>query len=80
MAYNRPATWRQPRWLSTDAQFAILTIADLVLPQASSLVPQAFHGTFMQYVNLGATGLKVSRICLGCMTYGSKSWRRMGPG
>jgi aryl-alcohol dehydrogenase-like predicted oxidoreductase len=24
----------------------------------------------MQYVNLGTTGLKVSRICLGCMTYG----------
>ena len=29
----------------------------------------------MDYVNLGATGLKVSRLCLGCMTYGSKSWR-----
>jgi aryl-alcohol dehydrogenase (NADP+) len=29
----------------------------------------------MNYVNLGATGLKVSRICLGCMTYGAKSWR-----
>src|SRR5260370_24996559 len=29
----------------------------------------------MDYVNLGATGLKVSRICLGCMTYGSKKWR-----
>jgi len=26
-------------------------------------------------VRLGATGLKVSRICLGCMTYGSKRWR-----
>jgi len=24
----------------------------------------------MRYVNLGHTGLKVSRICLGCMTYG----------
>jgi 1-deoxyxylulose-5-phosphate synthase len=24
----------------------------------------------MQYVNLGKTGLKVSRLCLGCMTYG----------
>ena len=29
----------------------------------------------MQYVNLGKTGLKVSRICLGTMTYGSKKWR-----
>ena len=24
----------------------------------------------MDYVNLGRTGLKISRICLGCMTYG----------
>src|ERR1700712_2754620 len=24
----------------------------------------------MDYVNLGRTGLKVSRLCLGCMTYG----------
>ena len=29
----------------------------------------------MEYVNLGSTGVKVSRICLGCMTYGAKSWR-----
>ncbi len=29
----------------------------------------------MQYVNLGRTGLKVSRICLGMMTYGSTIWR-----
>jgi len=29
----------------------------------------------MDYVNLGATGLKVSRLCLGTMTYGSKKWR-----
>jgi aryl-alcohol dehydrogenase (NADP+) len=29
----------------------------------------------MQYVNLGRTGLKVSRICLGMMTYGSPQWR-----
>ena len=29
----------------------------------------------MQYVNLGNTGLKVSRLCLGMMTYGSKKWR-----
>ena len=29
----------------------------------------------MKYVNLGKTGLKVSRICLGTMTYGSPEWR-----
>jgi 1-deoxyxylulose-5-phosphate synthase len=29
----------------------------------------------MDYVNLGPTGLKVSRLCLGTMTYGSKKWR-----
>ena len=30
----------------------------------------------MEYVNLGSTGLKVSRLCLGTMTYGSASWRK----
>ena len=30
----------------------------------------------MDYVRLGTTGLKVSRICLGVMTYGSKTWRQ----
>jgi 1-deoxyxylulose-5-phosphate synthase len=29
----------------------------------------------MDYVNLGTTGLKVSRICLGCMSYGTPKWR-----
>jgi aryl-alcohol dehydrogenase-like predicted oxidoreductase len=29
----------------------------------------------MEYTNLGSTGLKVSRLCLGAMTYGSKKWR-----
>jgi aryl-alcohol dehydrogenase-like predicted oxidoreductase len=29
----------------------------------------------MQYVNLGKTGLKVSRLCLGTMTYGAPAWR-----
>src|SRR5919204_391572 len=29
----------------------------------------------MEFVNLGSTGLKVSHICLGTMTYGSKKWR-----
>ncbi len=29
----------------------------------------------MEYTNLGKTGLKVSRICLGMMSYGSSQWR-----
>jgi aryl-alcohol dehydrogenase (NADP+) len=29
----------------------------------------------MEQVRLGKTGLKVSRLCLGCMTYGSPMWR-----
>jgi aryl-alcohol dehydrogenase-like predicted oxidoreductase len=34
----------------------------------------------MEYVNLGHTGLKVSRICLGCMTYGSPATGKPLPG
>lgn len=29
----------------------------------------------MEYVNLGRSGMKVSRICLGMMTYGTSTWR-----
>ncbi|MBI4890161.1 MAG: aldo/keto reductase [Acidobacteria bacterium] len=29
----------------------------------------------MEYVKLGSAGVKVSRLCLGAMTYGSKKWR-----
>ena len=28
----------------------------------------------MKYVRLGKTGLRVSRLCLGCMSYGEKNW------
>lgn len=34
----------------------------------------------MEYVNLGKTGLKVSRICLGCMTYGAPATGALKPG
>jgi 1-deoxyxylulose-5-phosphate synthase len=34
----------------------------------------------MEYIHLGHTGLKVSRICLGCMTYGSPGTGRLLPG
>ena len=29
----------------------------------------------MKYIRLGNRGLEVSRICLGCMTYGDPGWR-----
>jgi len=29
----------------------------------------------MEYIRLGSAGLKVSKLCLGTMTYGSKQWR-----
>lgn len=29
----------------------------------------------MEYINLGESGLKVSRLCPGIMTYGSTEWR-----
>ncbi|MDE3177789.1 MAG: aldo/keto reductase [Pseudomonadota bacterium] len=29
----------------------------------------------MDYVRFGQTGMRVSRLCLGCMTYGSTQWR-----
>jgi aryl-alcohol dehydrogenase-like predicted oxidoreductase len=34
----------------------------------------------MEYVNLGHTGLKVSRVCLGCMTYGVPATGKQLPG
>jgi 1-deoxyxylulose-5-phosphate synthase len=34
----------------------------------------------MDYVNLGNTGIKVSRICLGCMTYGEPATGALKPG
>src|SRR3954466_5610128 len=36
------------------------------------------HQQNMEYVNLGRTGLKVSRLSLGCMTYGTPKWRPWG--
>src|SRR5262245_14253875 len=30
----------------------------------------------MEYANLGRSGLKVSRICLGMMSYGDPNWRQ----
>ena len=29
----------------------------------------------MEYTTLGSTGMEVSRICLGCMSFGTSDWR-----
>ena len=29
----------------------------------------------MEYTTLGSTGMEVSRIALGCMSFGSSNWR-----
>ena len=34
----------------------------------------------MEYVNLGQTGMKVSRVCLGCMSYGAPAIGKVKPG
>jgi 1-deoxyxylulose-5-phosphate synthase len=34
----------------------------------------------MDYINLGHSGLKVSRICLGCMSYGTPAQGKLTPG
>src|ERR1700742_4662754 len=37
--------------------------------------PLAPTETLMEFTRFGKTGLKVSKLCLGCMTYGSTKWR-----
>ena len=36
---------------------------------------KAIRRTPMEYTRFGKTGMKVSKLCLGCMTYGSTKWR-----
>ena len=44
-------------------------------PEFGSKAETAKFGEIMQYSKLGKTGITVSRICLGCMSYGDKKWR-----
>lgn len=45
------------------------------MAQQKISVVEGIKRTGMPYVRLGNSGLKVSRICLGMMTYGSTKWR-----
>ena len=47
----------------------------VVADPAGGAAPAPGARIAMEYVSLGSTGLKVSRLCLGMMTYGSPSWR-----
>ncbi|KAJ3077425.1 hypothetical protein HDU99_001190 [Rhizoclosmatium hyalinum] len=37
---------------------------------------QDFPPDMVEYTRLGKTGLKVSRLCLGCMSFGSTKWQK----
>src|ERR1700759_1229555 len=52
-------------------------ISERILPSSSSIHTRASseENVTMQFTNLGTTGMKVSRLALGMMTYGAKSWR-----
>src|SRR5262245_33062853 len=41
----------------------------------SSSTSSSSPSSSVDYVRLGGSGLKVSRLCLGAMTYGSSKWR-----
>jgi len=48
----------------------------MVLPKPSSAnVSMSTTAREMEYVRLGQSGLKISKIILGCMTYGSSEWQ-----
>src|SRR6202790_5459592 len=56
------------------------TLTTRVVTNHSDLKHQICSGEKMDYINLGKTGLKVSRICLGCMTYGAPATGKIKPG
>jgi 1-deoxyxylulose-5-phosphate synthase len=52
-----------------------------VVPEYVTLAQSAFPlREIIDYINLGKSGLKVSRICLGCMTYGAPATGELTPG
>ena len=61
-------------WMSERYGFSrAFTVAAIL---AAMSVPLPVYGEAqMDYVRLGSTGLRVSRLCLGTMTYGTPAWR-----
>ncbi len=60
-------TWREPRRVSKSLTVQYDKV--LYLIEDNELSRRAIEHR-MKYVNLGRSGLKVSRLCLGCMSYG----------
>src|ERR1700694_4502119 len=73
-------TARQVKQTSAAAALAapqegqIIAHASLV-PSPAARYAEAMATSSMSYVRLGRTGLEVSRLCLGCMSYGDPGWR-----
>src|SRR5919201_1996721 len=59
---------------SRSATTPLLLDEPMSIPRTSSLTAEASHGAVaygaVEYVNLGNTGLRVSRLCLGMMSFG----------
>ncbi|KAI8608171.1 NADP-dependent oxidoreductase domain-containing protein [Chytriomyces sp. MP71] len=43
---------------------------------AAADIPDSTAPDLVEYVRLGKTGLRVSRVCLGCMAFGSSKWQK----
>jgi aryl-alcohol dehydrogenase (NADP+) len=51
----------------------VIALAGAACPEVENIF---YWERLMEYRNLGKTGMKVSRLCLGMMTYGSSTWRQ----
>jgi len=68
------------RWSRRSFSFSASKARDLPRRRtflSAAIPPQKndFTERAMQYTTLGTTGMTVSRICLGCMSYGNPKWR-----
>src|SRR5882672_8524286 len=70
MTWSPGRRWRRPTQSSTRWSYQPSS-SPLALRAARKQYPDDGRGARMEYVRLGSSGLKVSRICLGCMSFGS---------
>ena len=67
-----------PRSVITLASFAAALLWHGPAPGSILIGERAQGDSAMEMARFGKTGMKVSRLCLGCMTYGSTTVARMG--